>query len=84
MGVQTGLSTLAFPLTYSPDNSITGEVLIMMNVEHLIELGVTSIGRRLAILKGVYLAKVAQGLPIGEDDYVPPCAFITVNLPGLC
>jgi hypothetical protein len=55
------------------DNGITGEVLNMMDVESLTELGVNSIGRRLAILKGVYNTKVAQGLPIGADDYVPPC-----------
>lgn len=47
----------------------------MMNVDDLTELGVKSIGRRLAILKGVYHAKVALGLPIGDDDYVPPCMF---------
>ena len=44
-----------------------------MDAESLKEVGVTTIGQRLAILKAVYQLKLAQQIPIEPDDYVPPC-----------
>jgi hypothetical protein len=37
------------------------------------EMGITSIGHRLTILKAVYDLKLKQHLPIEPDDYVPLC-----------
>lgn len=37
------------------------------------EMGITSIGHRLTILKSVYDLKLKQHLPIEPDDYVPLC-----------
>ncbi|KAF7317902.1 hypothetical protein MKEN_00878200 [Mycena kentingensis (nom. inval.)] len=54
------------------DNGITGDVLCLLNGESLKALGVTSIGQRLAILKAVYLLKVANDIAIDPDDWVPP------------
>lgn len=45
----------------------------MLNAESLKAVGVSTIGQRLAILKAVYLVKVAHNVPIDPDDYVPPC-----------
>jgi hypothetical protein len=39
------------------------------------EMGITSIGHRLTILKAVYDLKLKQHLPIEVDDYVPLCEY---------
>jgi protein STE50 len=59
-------------LTGIAENGITGDLLMVMDAESLKELGL-SVGQRLAILKAVYLVKLAHDIPIGEDDYIPPC-----------
>jgi hypothetical protein len=43
-----------------------------MDAESFKELGL-SVGQRLAVLKAVYLVKLQHDIPIGSDDYVPPC-----------
>lgn len=45
----------------------------MLDAESLKAMGVTTIGQRLAILKAVYLLKLANDVPIDSDHYVPPC-----------
>lgn len=45
----------------------------MLNSETLRELGVPTIGQRLAILKAIYQLKIANNIPIDEDHYIPPC-----------
>lgn len=57
----------------SAEHRVSGDVLCMMDAESLKEIGVTTIGQRLAILKAVYQLKLAQQIPIEPDDYVPPC-----------
>lgn len=52
---------------------VSGEVLCLMDAESLKEIGIETIGQRLAILKAVYQLKVAQQIPIDSDHYVPPC-----------
>ncbi|KAJ7460650.1 hypothetical protein FB451DRAFT_1371522 [Mycena latifolia] len=72
--VHTWLSSLGFS-QYEPqikEHGITGEVLCMLNADSLKAVGVSTIGQRLAILKAVYLVKVAHNVPIDPDDYVPP------------
>lgn len=59
----------------SAENSIRGDSLCIIDAESLKSLGVHSIGQRLSILKAVYDLKLAQDIPFGEDDYVPPCEF---------
>ncbi|KZV92373.1 RA-domain-containing protein [Exidia glandulosa HHB12029] len=54
------------------EHSITGEVLAILDHESLKEVGVGSIGQRLAILKAVYHVKLAHNVPIEPDAYVPP------------
>ena len=55
------------------ENNICGDVLCMLDAEGLKALGIATVGQRLAILKAVYLAKIAYNVPIEADDYVPPC-----------
>jgi len=43
-------------------------------------MGVTSLGHRLTILKGVYDIKIKQSVPIELDHYVPLCMFRTSGL----
>ncbi|KAJ7695055.1 hypothetical protein B0H17DRAFT_980234 [Mycena rosella] len=72
--VHTWLSSLGFS-QYEPqikEHGITGEILCMLNADSLKGVGVSTIGQRLAILKAVYLVKVAHNIPIDADDYVPP------------
>lgn len=49
----------------------------MLDAEALKDVGIATIGQRLAILKGVYNLKLAQGIPIEPDHYVPPCKIPT-------
>lgn len=44
-----------------------------MDAESLKEVGITTIGQRLAILKAVYQLKLAHHVPIEDGHYVPPC-----------
>lgn len=60
---------------FSIENNISGEVLCMLDSEGLKDVGVTTIGQRLAILKAVYQVKLAHNVPIDADHYVPPCEF---------
>lgn len=59
----------------STENGITGDTLVLLNQEELREIGINSVGHRLAILKAVYQLKVNQNIPIESDHYVPPCTF---------
>ncbi|KAJ7623491.1 hypothetical protein FB45DRAFT_107159 [Roridomyces roridus] len=72
--VHSWLTSLGFPQYQSQINehSINGEVLCMLNQDTLKAVGVSTIGQRLAILKAVYLVKIAHNVPIEPDDYVPP------------
>jgi bZIP factor len=52
----------------------------MLNSDALRELGVPTIGQRLAILKAIYQLKIANNIPLDEDHYIPPCELgITVQ-----
>ncbi|KAI5474275.1 MAKKKK cascade protein kinase regulator Ste50, partial [Pseudohyphozyma bogoriensis] len=53
-------------------HGITGEILIHLDHEALKDVGIHSVGQRLAILRAVYAAKVAQNIPVEEGHYVPP------------
>lgn len=55
------------------DEAITGDALIALVHADLKEMGISSIGHRLTILKGVYDIKVKQNIPIEPEHYVPLC-----------
>ncbi|KAI0788857.1 hypothetical protein C8Q75DRAFT_192738 [Abortiporus biennis] len=54
------------------EHHICGDVLCLLDQDSLKEIGITTIGQRLAILKAVYMLKLAHNLPIEADHYVPP------------
>ncbi|OCH87509.1 hypothetical protein OBBRIDRAFT_759549 [Obba rivulosa] len=54
------------------EHNISGDVLCLLDADGLKEIGISTIGQRLAILKGVYNIKLAQHVPIESDHYVPP------------
>lgn len=39
------------------------------------DMGMTSVGHRLTVLKGVYDMKVKQNIPLDPDHYVPLCEY---------
>ena len=43
--------------------------------DELKEMGVSSVGHRLTILKSVYETKVKQDIPLDPDHYVPLCTY---------
>ncbi|MCJ1250581.1 Adaptor for signal transduction [Trapelia coarctata] len=53
------------------DNDIVGEALVALRHDELKEMGITSMGHRLTILKGVYDMKVQQDIPVETDHYIP-------------
>ena len=55
------------------EHNITGDVLCLLDAESLKEVGIATIGQRLAILKAVYQLKIANNVPIESDHYIPPC-----------
>lgn len=55
------------------EHNLTGDVLCIMGPEDLKEIGITTVGQRLAILKAIYLMKLAHDIPIEPDHYIPPC-----------
>ena len=53
------------------ENEIVGEALVALQHDDLKQMGVTSVGHRLTILKSVYDIKIKQDIPIESDHYVP-------------
>ncbi|KAG6890968.1 hypothetical protein C0992_011727 [Termitomyces sp. T32_za158] len=80
--VHNWLSSLGYPQYESQirglvaipslQHNISGDVLCLLDPEGLKGVGIATIGQRLAILKAVYLLKIAHGVPIDSDHYVPP------------
>jgi protein STE50 len=60
-------------LIYSTENNVTGEILSVLDSDSIKEIGISTIGQRLAILKAIYLVKLAHNIPIEPDHYIPPC-----------
>jgi len=55
------------------EHKIQGDSLCELDSEGLRILGITSMGRRLAILKSIYQVKLSHNVPIDEAHYIPPC-----------
>ncbi|KAF1346236.1 hypothetical protein BDV97DRAFT_301677 [Delphinella strobiligena] len=53
------------------DESVNGEALAEMQNQDFKEMGITSIGHRLTLLKAVYEVKVKQNIPLDNEHYVP-------------
>lgn len=53
------------------EEGISGDVLVAVGHDELRELGITSVGHRLTLLKAVYAEKMRSGVQIEEGDYVP-------------
>lgn len=47
--------------------------MIHLKHDELKEMGITSVGHRLTILKGVYEMKTSQDIHFDSDHYVPLC-----------
>ncbi|CDZ97390.1 Sterile alpha motif, type 2 [Phaffia rhodozyma] len=52
-------------------HGITGDVLSVISSEDLRDVGITSLGQRLSILKHVYQLKLEQGIPLEKDSWIP-------------
>lgn len=46
------------------------------------DVGIHSVGQRIAILKAVYGLKVQQNIPIEEGHYIPPCECLLTCAAG--
>ena len=57
------------------EHRISGEILAVIDADGLKEVGISTIGQRLAILRAPYMAKLSHNVPISRDSYIPPCAF---------
>lgn len=53
------------------ENDIAGEVLIRLDADTLKDLGVSSVGHRLAVLKGIYDLKMRWNIELDADDWRP-------------
>ena len=62
------------------ENEIVGEALIALKHDELKEMGMTSVGHRLTLLKSVYDVKIRQDVPIDSEHYVPLCMSIEVGI----
>ncbi|KAI9297309.1 hypothetical protein K502DRAFT_347254 [Neoconidiobolus thromboides FSU 785] len=54
------------------DEGITGEVLVYLDHETLLDLNLKSLGKRIQLLKAIYELKVRFNIPIFSEDYAPP------------
>ena len=57
------------------ENGITGDILVHLDHEALKDIGVVSVGHRLAILRKVYDHKIADGVQIDPEHFVPACEY---------
>jgi hypothetical protein len=60
-------------LTPAIDNGVDGKALVHLDHDELRDVGIKSVGHRLTILKNVYNIKIAHGVPIEPEHYVPVC-----------
>ncbi|KAJ1026350.1 hypothetical protein NDA16_002437 [Ustilago loliicola] len=72
-------------------NGITGDVLVLLDDEALKDIGVVTIGQRLALLSAIYRLKQQYGIPIQDGDWIPKAveaqeqasnALTTANMAG--
>ncbi|MBW0467409.1 hypothetical protein O181_007124 [Austropuccinia psidii MF-1] len=61
------------------DHGITGDVLVHLDNELLKDIGIHSVGKRLAILKAIYKLKIRDDIPIEDGHWVPPLGDIEID-----
>ena len=59
------------------ENNISGDILVHLNQTDLGDIGVTSVGHRLRILKSIYNIIISQEIEIGPDHYIPQSMCIS-------
>ncbi|KAE8189810.1 hypothetical protein CF335_g6526 [Tilletia laevis] len=64
------------------EHGINGDSLVLLDDDNLHEIGVGSVGQRLAILGEIYRLKQSFDIPIEDGDYVPHSAYPTLALPS--
>ncbi|KAK0551648.1 hypothetical protein OC845_002063 [Tilletia horrida] len=64
------------------DHGINGDSLVLLDDDNLQEIGVNSVGQRLALLGEIFRLKETFDIPIEEGDYVPHSAYPGLPLPG--
>lgn len=69
------LEGLGGSLPGTQEHGISGDVLIHLDFETLRDIGITSAGHRLDILRAIYRLKLENGIPIEADHYVPLCGL---------
>ncbi|KAH6915837.1 protein kinase regulator [Coprinopsis sp. MPI-PUGE-AT-0042] len=72
--VHSWLSSLGYPQYEGQirEHRIRGDALCLCTADDLKAIGIATIGQRLAILKAIYQVKLAHGVPMDEDHYIPP------------
>lgn len=84
-GVVYGMYSLALLTSTSPssfwlfgtilandaEHGITGDVLVAMDHESLSDMGMSSLGHRLKLLRAVWEVKKDQGMEMSQDDWQP-------------
>jgi protein STE50 len=74
--VQTRWSPVCSPgSNHFTEEAITGEALVAVQHSDLKEIGMTSVGHRLKVLKAVYDVKIKQNVSIEPDHYIPLCTL---------
>ncbi|EIW79224.1 hypothetical protein CONPUDRAFT_127146 [Coniophora puteana RWD-64-598 SS2] len=54
------------------EHNISGDILCTLDAENLKNIGISTIGQRLTILKAIYQVKLQHHVPFDADHYVPP------------
>lgn len=65
------------------ENGISGDILVHLDHSSLKDLGVQSVGQRMAMLKAIYELKLAHDIPIEQEHYIPPCKSYSMRLSSL-
>ena len=66
------ISTVLELMDHLVEHGIAGDVLVALDHETLQDMGMSSVGHRLTLLRAVYELKMEQGLEIGDDEWRPP------------
>lgn len=61
------------------EEAVNGDALVEMQNEDLKDIGISSMGHRLTVLKAVYEIKIKQNIPIDPNHYVPLCMCSRVD-----
>ncbi|CEH13160.1 Guanine nucleotide exchange factor Cytohesin, contains PH and Sec7 domains [Ceraceosorus bombacis] len=81
------LSAGLSPSAHTLDNAITGDVLLMLDNDALLDMGIASVGHRLTLLGAIWRLKQNWGVTIEEGDWKPGASTLDgspdTSLPAL-